>query len=245
VSRPRILIVDDEADIRSSLKMILEYEEMEPVEAADGNQALALAAESAPDAVLLDIKMQGMDGLEVLAELRRLKPELPVVMISGHGTIATAIEATKLGAFDFMEKPLERERVLLVLRNALQQRRCRHDHPRDAETTLHGSLREEALLERCWAVDSETFDRSDDAPVGLNGQHQTAIHRPVVENHRTGSAVAVGAAFFGPGKVENVAEHFQQRLFRLTKKLFVFTVDCTRYDAFICHLSPSSGNLIL
>jgi two-component system nitrogen regulation response regulator NtrX len=123
VSRPRILIVDDEADIRSSLKMILEYEEMESIEAADGPEALTRAAESAPDAVLLDIKMQGMDGLEVLAKLRANHPELPIVMVSGHGTIATAVEATRLGAFDFMEKPFERDRVLLVLRNALERKR--------------------------------------------------------------------------------------------------------------------------
>jgi two-component system nitrogen regulation response regulator NtrX len=122
VSRPRILIVDDEADIRSSLKMILEYEEMESIEAADGPEALTRAAESAPDAVLLDIKMQGMDGLEVLAKLRANHPGLPIVMVSGHGTIATAVEATRLGAFDFMEKPLERDRVLLVLRNALERK---------------------------------------------------------------------------------------------------------------------------
>jgi two-component system nitrogen regulation response regulator NtrX len=123
VSRPRILIVDDEADIRSSLKMILEYEEMEPLEAADGKQALAMIEKSPPDAMLLDIKMQGMDGLEVLAELRRREVQFPVVMVSGHGTITTAVEATRLGAFDFMEKPLERDRVLLVLRNALDKKR--------------------------------------------------------------------------------------------------------------------------
>jgi two-component system nitrogen regulation response regulator NtrX len=127
VSRPRILIVDDEADIRASLKMILEYEEMEPIEAADGKAALKMAADAAPDAVLLDIKMQGMDGLEVLAKLRAEHPALPVVMVSGHGTIATAVEATRLGAFDFMEKPLERDRVLLVLRNALETKRLKDE----------------------------------------------------------------------------------------------------------------------
>ena len=127
MSRPRILIVDDEADIRASLKMILEYEEMEPIEAADGKAALKMAADSAPDAVLLDIKMQGMDGLEVLAKLRAEHPALPVVMVSGHGTIATAVEATRLGAFDFMEKPLERDRVLLVLRNALETKRLKDE----------------------------------------------------------------------------------------------------------------------
>jgi len=122
-AKPLILLVDDEEDIRTSLRMILEYEGMESVEAASGAQAIQQVAANEPDAVLLDIKMPRMDGLEVLAELRKQNPQLPIVMISGHGTISTAVEATRLGAFDFMEKPLERDRVLLVLRNALEKRR--------------------------------------------------------------------------------------------------------------------------
>jgi two-component system nitrogen regulation response regulator NtrX len=122
-NKPRVLVADDEADIRASLKMILEYEGLQMIEAASGPEALEKARDEEPDAVLLDIKMPRMDGIEVLAELAKNDPDLPVVMISGHGTIATAVEATKLGAFDFMEKPLERDRVLLVLRNALEKRR--------------------------------------------------------------------------------------------------------------------------
>ena len=137
MSRPRILIVDDEADIRSSLKMILEYEEMEPIRGLRRVwRRSPSAAEQAPDAVLLDIKMQGMDGLEVLAKLRANHPELPVVMVSGHGTIATAVEATRLGAFDFMEKPLERDRVLLVLRNALERKRLQDQKSASTGSTL-------------------------------------------------------------------------------------------------------------
>ncbi|MDH3785743.1 MAG: sigma-54 dependent transcriptional regulator, partial [Acidobacteriota bacterium] len=120
---PRILVADDEEDIRSSLRMILEYEKMTMLEAATGPEALERVEHDHPDAVLLDIKMPRMDGLEVLARLRETRPQTPVVMISGHGTISTAVEATRLGAFDFMEKPLERERVLLVLRNALEHGR--------------------------------------------------------------------------------------------------------------------------
>jgi len=126
--KPRILVVDDEQDIRAALKMILEYEGMIMTEAATGLEALTLVEDQEPDVALLDIKMERMDGLEVLAELRRLRPSLPVIMISGHATIATAVEATRLGAFDFMEKPLESDRVLLVLRNALKQRRLQEEN---------------------------------------------------------------------------------------------------------------------
>jgi len=126
--RPLVLVVDDEADIRSSLRRILEYEGMSVSEAGTGADALQKVSSERPDAVLLDIKMPQTDGLEVLAELRKRDPALPTVMISGHATVATAVEATRLGAFDFMEKPLERDRVLLVLRNALEQRRLQDEN---------------------------------------------------------------------------------------------------------------------
>jgi two-component system nitrogen regulation response regulator NtrX len=100
--------------------MILEYEGYSLSEASSGEEALARLANDRPDAVLLDIKMPRIDGLEILARVKQTDPALPVVVISGHGTIATAVEATRLGAFDFMEKPLERERVLLVVRNAIE-----------------------------------------------------------------------------------------------------------------------------
>ena len=120
--KARILVVDDEENIRKSLKMILEYEGYSFLEAADGEEALDILEETVGlDLVLLDIKLPGKDGIEVLEEMKK-KPYSPeVIMISGHGTIKTAVEATKLGAFDFLEKPLHRERVLLSIRNALNQ----------------------------------------------------------------------------------------------------------------------------
>jgi len=139
-SKPLILVVDDEEDIRSSLRMILEYEGMDMVEAASGEECLQRVAGHSPDAVVLDIKMPRMDWLGVLAELRKREIDLPVVMISGHGTVATAVEATRLGAFDFMEKPLERDRVLLVLRNALERRRLESEN-RDLKLTFEGKYR--------------------------------------------------------------------------------------------------------
>ena len=115
----RVLIVDDEKGIREALKQVLEFEELEVQTGASGQEALRLYAEFRPHLVFLDVKMQGMDGIETLARLRQLDPQAQVVMISGHGTIQTAVEATQLGAYDFLEKPLDTDRILLTLRNAL------------------------------------------------------------------------------------------------------------------------------
>ncbi len=121
--KPRILIVDDEEAVRSSLRMIFEYEGYEVVLAANGAAGLKMAAQDAPDLVFLDIKMPQMDGLEVLKRLKAEEPSPPVVVLSGHGTVKTAVEAVKLGAFDFIEKPPETDRILIVARNALGQKR--------------------------------------------------------------------------------------------------------------------------
>jgi two-component system nitrogen regulation response regulator NtrX len=122
---PRVLVVDDEASIRDSLRMILEYEGYEVDEAANGREALARLADRGPDAVLLDVKMPEMDGLAVLQAMRERGYEMPVLVISGHGDVDTAVEATRKGAFDFFEKPLQRERVLLSLRNAIDSHQLR------------------------------------------------------------------------------------------------------------------------
>jgi two-component system nitrogen regulation response regulator NtrX len=134
--KPRILVIDDESAIRDSLKMILEYEGYEVITAATGEEGIAQAEREAPDLAFLDVKMPGMDGLEVLQRLRHIVEVTPIVVISGHGTVSTAVEATKLGAFDFIEKPLERERVLVTVRNAVDSRRLRNENrsfKRDAE----------------------------------------------------------------------------------------------------------------
>ncbi|MBA3555869.1 MAG: sigma-54-dependent Fis family transcriptional regulator [Gemmatimonadales bacterium] len=115
----RVLIVDDEAGIRQALKQVLEYEDLEVRVAASGGEAISLYSEFHPQLVFLDVKMAGLDGLETLSRLRDLDPQAQIVMISGHGTIATAVEATQRGAFDFLEKPLDTDRLLLTVRNAL------------------------------------------------------------------------------------------------------------------------------
>lgn len=117
----RILIIDDERAIRSTLKEILEYEHYQVEEALNGVQGLELIGKNAFDLVLCDIKMEKMDGMEVLEKALALQPDLPFIMISGHGTIETAIEASKKGAFDFISKPPDLNRLLITVRNALDR----------------------------------------------------------------------------------------------------------------------------
>ena len=126
--KSRVLVIDDEAAIRDSLRMTLEYEGYEFLGAATGQEGLTLADREAPDVVLLDVKMPGMDGLEVLERLHATHETLPVIVVSGHGTISTAVEATKKGAFDFIEKPFASDRVLVSLRNALDQWRLKDEN---------------------------------------------------------------------------------------------------------------------
>ena len=126
--KPRILVIDDEGAIRDSLRMILEYEDYQFVGAATGQEGIAAVQRERPDLVLLDIKMPGMDGLEVLRKLHALDETLPVVMISGHGTTATAVEAIRSGAIDFLDKPLSSERVIVTLQNALRQSELRSEN---------------------------------------------------------------------------------------------------------------------
>ena len=126
--KPKILIIDDEEDIRRSLRMILEYEGHQCFLAATPQEGLEMSRREEPDVILLDIKMPSTDGLEVLQRLKERGDRAEVVMISGHGTIATAVEATRKGAFDFLEKPLEEGRVLTSVRNALKQKRLQEEN---------------------------------------------------------------------------------------------------------------------
>jgi two-component system, NtrC family, nitrogen regulation response regulator NtrX len=152
--KSRILVIDDEAAIRDSLRMTLEYEGYEFVGAATGQEGLALAERDTPDLVILDVKMPGMDGIEVLDRLRSMNETLPVVVISGHGTIGTAVEATKKGAFDFIEKPFASERVLVSLRNALDQRRLRDENRslKKAVEIRHQMIGDSAALKQVMAA---------------------------------------------------------------------------------------------
>jgi len=117
----KILVIDDERSIRNTLKDILEYEKYSVDLAEDGIKGIEKVKNSNYDIILCDIKMPGMDGIEVMEQLVQLAPDTPVVMISGHGNIDTAVESIKKGAFDYIEKPLDLNRLLITIRNAMDK----------------------------------------------------------------------------------------------------------------------------
>jgi len=118
---PRILVIDDERSIRNTLKDVLEYEKYEVDLAEEGTAGIELFTQQQFDAVLCDIKMAKMDGIEVLQKLQEISTDVPVIMISGHGNIDTAVDSIRKGAFDFLEKPLDLNRLLITIRNALER----------------------------------------------------------------------------------------------------------------------------
>jgi two-component system nitrogen regulation response regulator NtrX len=180
----RILVVDDEEGIRRVLHQLFEYEDHEVRSAGGGAEAITIYQEFHPDVTFLDVKMARMDGLEALTRIREHDPNAVVVMISGHGTIDTAVEATRRGAYDFLEKPLDTDRLLLVLRNALQQQGLAQENAR-----LRGEIESRhQIVGRSFAL-RQVLDRVEkvaptDARVLVTGENGTgkelvarAIHR--------------------------------------------------------------------
>jgi two-component system nitrogen regulation response regulator NtrX len=180
----RILVVDDEEGIRRVLHQLFEYEDHEVRSAGGGAEAISIYQEFHPDVTFLDVKMARMDGLEALTKIREHDPGAVVVMISGHGTIDTAVEATRRGAYDFLEKPLDTDRLLLVLRNALQQQGLAQENAR-----LRGEIESRhQIVGRSFAL-RQVLDRVEkvaptDARVLVTGENGTgkelvarAIHR--------------------------------------------------------------------
>jgi two-component system, NtrC family, nitrogen regulation response regulator NtrX len=118
----KVLVIDDEKPIRDTLKEIIEYEDHSVSIASDGFEGIELAKATKYDVILCDIKMPQMDGIEVIEKLMDICPEVPIIMISGHGNVETAVEALKKGAYDFIEKPLDLNRLLVTIRNALERK---------------------------------------------------------------------------------------------------------------------------
>ncbi|MEN8376086.1 MAG: sigma-54 dependent transcriptional regulator [Gemmatimonadota bacterium] len=179
-----ILIVDDEDGVRRALRQLLEYEGHEVREAGTGGEALTSVEGAAPDLVFLDVKMPRVDGLEILPRIHDIEPGVPVVMISGHGTIETAVEATRLGAWDFLEKPLDTDRVLVTLRNALERSGLERENER-----LRGEVESRHEIVGDSAAIQAVLDRVEkvaptDARVLISGENGTgkelvarALHR--------------------------------------------------------------------
>ena len=137
----RVLIVDDEAGIRAALAQLLEYEGYEVRAVASGKEGIAEYASWHPQLTFLDVKMAGIDGLETLKRLRAADPAAVVVMISGHASIQDAVEATHLGAYDILEKPLDTDRILVTLRNAIGHLDLREENDRlRAKVEKHGEI---------------------------------------------------------------------------------------------------------
>lgn len=214
MSAARILVVDDEPGVRSSLEGVLGDEGFDVRTVESGEEALQEAARDRFDAVLLDVWLPGIDGLETLQGLRERQVDAEVVMISGHGTIDTAVRATKLGAFDFVEKPLSLEKTLLVVRNALRARRLERRNlalleqlARDTEI-VGGSPAVEALRRQ---VDAAAHASGAVLVAGERGSgRQTVVRRIHALGRRADSAFvevpcaaldasAASVALFGDG----------------------------------------------
>lgn len=123
-----ILIVDDEAGIRESLSEILQDDGYDVLTASSGEEALNIAKEQRPDIVFLDVWLPEMDGIETLSKLKEIDDNIPVIMISGHGNIEIAVKATKLGAYDFLEKPLSLEKVLIIAKRAIERKNLKEEN---------------------------------------------------------------------------------------------------------------------
>jgi two-component system nitrogen regulation response regulator NtrX len=123
-----ILIVDDEESVRNSLAGVMRDEGYDVVSAVSGKEGIDLLHETQPSLVLLDIAMPEMDGIETLQRFKEMRPEMPVIMVTGHGTIETAVKTTKMGAYDFIEKPPELQHLTLVVRHGLEESRLREEN---------------------------------------------------------------------------------------------------------------------
>ncbi len=204
----RILVVDDEPGVRAALEGILEDEGFEVRTVESGEEGLAALETDSFDAVLLDVWLPGIDGLETLIQLRDRRIDSEVVMISGHGTIDTAVRATKLGAFDFIEKPLSLEKTLLVMRNALRQRRLERRNRRLLDQLYRDTeiLGRSAVAERLRSEVSAAA--ASEAPVLVCGERGSGRETIARRIHGTGrrsaeAFVAVPCAALGDTAAKN------------------------------------------
>jgi len=207
----RIMIVDDEQAIRDSLQGLFEDEDYLVVSAASGEEAIARMRKQAVDCILLDIWMPGIDGLETLSRIHQIDPLMPVIMMSGHATIDTAVRATRQGAFDFVEKPLSFDRLLILARNAVQKRYLeqenidlkRQEIEQQSKLELIGNS---AVISEVRALIKRVA--LSDTPVLILGEHGTgkaiAARMLHAASRRKGAAfVEVNTASVAPNRMES------------------------------------------
>ncbi|MBL9079117.1 MAG: sigma-54-dependent Fis family transcriptional regulator [Planctomycetes bacterium] len=192
-----ILIVDDHRAVREELAFALGYDGFTTAEAADGPSGLERALTGDVDLVLLDVKLPGLDGLDVLARIKEARPELPVVMISGHGDLDTAVLAVRKGAYDFLQKPFAADRVALSIRNALRTSRLQRDCATLRALADHELLGQSAAIGQVRGLVDKVAPT--DVPVlitGENGTGKELVARQLHQKSRrnTGPFVAVNCA---------------------------------------------------
>ncbi len=204
-----ILIVDDEADIRALVAGILEDEGYQPHEAASDVQALERVEKRRPHLVLLDIWLQGsqMDGLQILSSLKKRHPSLPVVIMSGHGTVETAVKAIKNGAYDFIEKPFKADRLVLVVERAIEAARLKRENEElrlrsDTEDDMIGTSASAAHVRQ--AVERVAGANSRVLITGPSGSGKEVVAHMLHErsNRANGPFVVVNCATMNPESME-------------------------------------------
>jgi two-component system nitrogen regulation response regulator NtrX len=203
-----ILLVDDHRAVREELCFQLGYDGYQTREAADGPTAVAMAADPAVDLMVLDVKLPGLDGLDVLARAKAARPELPVVMISGHGDLETAVLAVRRGAYDFLQKPFSKDRLVLSLQNALAASRLARENRalREALARDHRLLGDSAAMQQLRATLAKVA--AADVAVLLTGENGTGKELAARQLHLQGRRcngpfVARNCAAIAPELVES------------------------------------------
>jgi two-component system nitrogen regulation response regulator NtrX len=210
--RATILVIDDEKNIRRTLRMVLESEGYSVLDSASAEEGLNLLDERTVHCLLLDLKLPGISGMEALEQLQQSSatqgPALPVIVISGHGTVADAVQATRLGAFDFLEKPLDRERVLIAVRNALRQQQieCEVDQLRRQVTGRFEMIGNSPVIQQLFAQIAKVAPtRGRVLITGESGTGKELVARAVHQNSQVagGPFIKVNCAAIPPELIES------------------------------------------
>lgn len=224
----RIMIVDDEQAIRDSLQGLFEDEGYLVACAASGEEAVARFRKESADCILLDIWMPGIDGLETMSRIRQLDAEVPIIIMSGHATIDTAVRATRQGAFDFVEKPLSSDRLLILLRNALQKRKLEQENV-DLKQSLKQQSRYELIGESAAIESVKTLIRRaavTDVPVLILGGHGTG--KAIIARLLHANSKRADAPFIELNTASIPSERMEAELFGYEKGAFAGALHAQR-----------------